>query len=73
MKILLLFYIVDRRLVHPGRPLEYKEERKMYKASTAIVRNSYLTHKLFYMIVFTQAETSLLDITKYVLILYIAV
>lgn len=31
-----------RRSVHPGRSLEYKEERKIYKASTAIAESSLL-------------------------------
>ena len=35
------FYLrLCRRSVHPGRSLEYKEERKIYKASTAIVSHS---------------------------------
>ena len=30
-----MYYL--RRAVHPGRPIEYHEERRMYKASTSIV------------------------------------
>ena len=28
--------------MHPGRRLEFKEERKSYRASTAVVRDSFL-------------------------------
>jgi len=31
------------RSVHPGRQLEYKEEKKAYKASTAIVRSIFIS------------------------------
>ena len=61
-----------RRSVHPGRQLEFKEERKTYRASTAVVSFALFIglQLLCTYFEFAQADSCLLDTSKYVLILY---